>query len=67
MGDIAEHIEIHRQLVIGAFQQGEIEQPHRLRHVADQALGHRGAVEMAEDAQQGVVIARPQARPAGRR
>ena len=65
--DVAKHIEIHRQLVIGAFQQWVVEQPHRLRNLANQALGHRSAVEMAENAQQGIVIARPQCRPARRR
>ena len=67
MRDIAEYVEVDCQLVVGALQQRVVEQPHGLRDLADQALADTGAVKVAEYREQGVIVARPQGRPAWRR
>ena len=67
VGDIAEHVEIDHQLVVGALEQRVVQQPQGLRDLADQALAHHGAVVVAVDRQQRIVVAGPQVRPAGRR
>ena len=56
---ITEDVEVHRQLVVGALQQRVVEQPGGQRNLTGQAFGDRGTVEVAEDAQQRVVVACP--------
>ncbi|SVJ63258.1 Uncharacterised protein [Klebsiella pneumoniae] len=65
--DVAEDIEVHHQPVVGSLEQRVVHQPQGLRYLAKQALAHRGAVELAEDAQQGVVVAVPDRVPGRRR
>ena len=61
--DVAEHVEVDHQLVVGTFQQRVIHPPEGLRDLAEQAFAHRGTVVLAEDRQQRVVVAAPDMRP----
>lgn len=54
---VTEDIEAHHQPIVGSLEQQVVHQPRGLWYLAKQVLAHRGAVELAEDARQGVVVA----------
>ncbi len=63
MRDVAEHVEIHHQLVIGSLEQRIVHPPERLRHLTNEPFANRSTVVLAKDRQQCVVVATPDVLP----
>ena len=57
VADVAVDVESRHQQVVDALEQRVADEHHGLRPLAEQALHHRGAVEVAEHRERGVRVA----------